>query len=109
MKAAFGTGFSPWCTIVHTMDFAWDPAKAASNLLKHGVRFADAVSALEDDFALTMRDPFAEDEERWVTLGMDAGGNLLVVIYTWRGRTSRIISPRPATPRERRQYYEEKR
>ena len=90
------------------MGFEWDPAKAASNLVKHGVRFADAVSALEDEFALTMRDPFVEDEERWATLGMNAGGDLLVVIYTWRGRTIRLISARPATSRERRQYEDER-
>jgi uncharacterized DUF497 family protein len=42
--------------------------------------FADAATALEDDFALTVRDPFSEDEERWITLGKDAAGRLLVVV-----------------------------
>ncbi len=73
------------------MDCEWDPAKARLNLAKHGIHFADAVSALEDDSALTIRDPHSEDEERWITLGMDALGRLLVVVYTWRGEKVRLI------------------
>lgn len=88
------------------MDCEWDPAKARANLTKHGVHFADAVSVLEDDLALTIRDPYSEDEERWITLGMDALGRVLVVVYTWRGETVRLISARQATPHERRQYEE---
>ena len=85
------------------MKFDWDPAKAESNVRKHGVRFADAVTALEDELALTMRDPFAEGEERWVTLGVDSLGRALVVVYTWRDDSIRVISARRATPSERRQ------
>jgi uncharacterized DUF497 family protein len=78
--------------------------KAASNLHKHGVRFADAVSVFSDEFALTATDDFAE-EERFVTLGTDAFGRVLVGVYTWRGeRLIRIISARKATRRERTQY-----
>jgi len=84
----------------------WDPAKARSNLTKHGVRFADAVTALEDDSALTIRDLSSEDEERWVTMGLDASGRLLVVVYTWRGERVRLISARQATRHEWRQYEE---
>jgi uncharacterized DUF497 family protein len=36
------------------MKFGWDPRKADSNILKHGVDFADAVIALEDENALTI-------------------------------------------------------
>ncbi len=88
------------------MDCEWDPAKAKANLTKHGIHFADAVSALEDDSALTIRDPYTEDEERWITLGMDALGRLVVVVYTWRGEKVRLISARLATRHERRQYEE---
>jgi uncharacterized DUF497 family protein len=94
---------------VHTLtgvSYEWDPAKARQNLRKHGVDFADAVTVLEDEAALTIRDPFSEQEQRWITLGMDALGRLLVVVYTWRGDRIRLISARPATPRERRQYEE---
>jgi hypothetical protein len=42
----------------------WDPRKARLNARKHGVALADAVAVLEDETALTMRDPFPQDEER---------------------------------------------
>jgi uncharacterized protein (DUF4415 family) len=51
------------------------PGKAARNLEKHGVHFADAVVVLEDDLALTIRDLYSASEERWVTIGMDPMGN----------------------------------
>jgi hypothetical protein len=86
------------------VDYEWDPAKARVNFGKHGIRFADSVTALEDDLALTLRDPLSEDEERWVTIGADALGRVLVVIYAWRGENVRIISARLATPREVEQY-----
>lgn len=88
------------------MGSEWDPAKARANFTKHGVRFADAVTALEDDLALTIRDLSLEGEERWVTIGLDASRRLLVVVYTWRGERVRLISARHATPHERRQYEE---
>jgi uncharacterized DUF497 family protein len=85
------------------VEVEWDSRKAASNLKKHGVDFADAVTALYDDQALTVSDEHAH-EERYVTLGMDALGRILIVAYTWRGNGVRLISARKATPRERRQY-----
>lgn len=92
--------------ILGAVSYEWDPAKAHANFTKHGVGFADAVTVLEDDLALTMRDPFAEDEERWITLGRDALGRILVVVYTWRGENVRLISARPAAARETTQYEE---
>jgi hypothetical protein len=85
--------------------FEWDPRKAARNARKHGIYFADAVPVLEDDRAITLPDD-AYGEERWVTVGMDAAGRTLVVVYTWRGSSIRIISARPATQAESRQYLE---
>ena len=81
----------------------WDPEKAAANRRKHGVDFADAVTALSDEMALTTPED-TEEENRSVTLGMDALGRLLVVVYTWRGDEVRVISARRATPAERREY-----
>jgi uncharacterized DUF497 family protein len=60
---------------------------------------------LEDDRAITVSDD-SIDEERWVTIGMDALGRVLVVVYAWRGQKIRIISARRATARESRQYPE---
>jgi uncharacterized DUF497 family protein len=74
----------------------WDPEKAATNLRKHGVDFADAETALRDEMALTMADDGSE-AERFVTLGMDAMGRLLVVVYEWRDEDVRLISARKAT------------
>lgn len=85
------------------MTLEWDPKKAASNLRKHGVRFADAHSVLEDPRALTIDDPHP-DEPRHLTIGLDALGRVLVISYTWREDRLRVISVRKATPSERRQY-----
>ena len=85
------------------MEFEWDPDKAAGNSEKHGIDFADAALVLHDDLAVTLPDE-AADEKRFVTLGMDALGQLLVVAYTWRDERIRIISARRATGRERRRY-----
>ncbi len=85
------------------MECEWDPAKSRSNFRKHGIGFADAALVLEDDEALTIRDS-DELEERWSTIGLDALGRMLVVIYTWRGDRIRLISARGATARERQQY-----
>jgi uncharacterized protein len=84
----------------------WDPAKSRANAAKHGIEFADAVAVFEDDLALTICDPYSGEEERWITLGLDALGRLLVVVYTWRGDAIRVITARHATPREREQYEE---
>lgn len=83
--------------------FEWDFQKASSNLEKHGVDFADAAFVLSDDHALTMSDS-EHEEERFVTLGMDNFGRLLVVVYTYRGEKIRIISARKASTSEIKQY-----
>ena len=86
------------------MDYQWDPEKAASNLTKHGVDFADAVGVFEDEWALTIREEYVEDEQRFATLGTDFLERVLVVVYTYRGAEIRLISARKATRRERRVY-----
>jgi uncharacterized DUF497 family protein len=84
--------------------YQWDAAKARRNLQKHGVDFADALGVFEDERALTIKDPSSGDEQRWISIGMDWLGRVLVAVYTWRGDTIRLISARPATPRERQPY-----
>lgn len=96
-----------WTSGVHCMyvvEFEWDAAKARSNLAKHGIDFADAVTALEDASALTIEE-LVDGEQRFVTLGLDAIGRPLVVVYTFRSTTIRVISARKATPAEERQYW----
>lgn len=86
------------------MQAEWNRAKAARNALKHGVRFADAVTALEDDRALTIADTHAEGEDRYVSVGMDVLGRILVTVYALRGERVRIISSRKASRSERDEY-----
>ncbi len=96
-------------------DFEWDAAKALANAAKHGITFDQAVTVFRDALALTVFDSaHSQSEERWFTLGVDAGGALLAVAHTYQvtGAASarvRLISARAATPRERRFYEEEPR
>ena len=83
--------------------FEWDPNKDRLNRRKHGVAFADTFAVFEDPNALT-RDDDEHGEERHVTMGMDCFDRLLVVVYTWRDESIRIISARKANRSEVRQY-----
>lgn len=86
------------------MDVEFDPAKAAENRRKHGIGFAEAEQALRDPFALTIEDPDARDETRFVTLGSDTLGRVLIVVHTPRDGRTRIISARRASSNEMSQY-----
>jgi len=85
------------------MEYEWDARKAKSNLIKHGVRFADAIGVFSDPYAITIRDDDSE-EVRYVTMGMDITLQIIVVSYTWRDHKIRIISARRASRPERRKY-----
>ena len=87
------------------MEYEFDPAKARLNLRKHGVSFAHAEQALRDEGAITIEDPDAEGEQRFVTLGMDALGRVLVVVHAQRGERTRVISARKASRGETRKYH----
>ena len=85
------------------MNFEWDPEKAGSNLRKHGVSFQEATTVFGDPFSLTIPDPdHSEDEQRFLSLGRSTNGRLLVVSFTERGTSTRLISARQATTNERR-------
>jgi hypothetical protein len=88
------------------MKYQWDKNKAISNFQKHSIEFTDAVSVFQDDLALTIPDR-RFDEERFISIGMDAFGRILVVVFTWRGDEIRLISARRAERSERKQYEEE--
>lgn len=94
------------CTYTVTVTFQWDPDKARANLRKHRVDFADAATVFEDPRALTRDDPHPR-EERFVTLGLDALGRLLVICWALRDEEYRIISARRANRAETRQYDKE--
>jgi len=82
----------------------YDPAKAAENLRKHNVSFADAEGVFQDPLAVTVEDPDAEGEQRFVTVGLGSAGELLVVVYALRDGEIRLISARRATGKERKRY-----
>ena len=76
------------------MEYGWDKTKNRSNIAKHGVDFADAVAVFEDGLALTRPDPDAQGEKRFITLGLDAFGRHLVVVFTERESIIRIVLAR---------------
>jgi uncharacterized protein len=86
------------------MQVEWDSNKAYSNLQKHGIHFSDAEAVLYDPNALSFEDTAAKGEQRFIIIGMDHLWRLLVVVYTDRGDVVRLISARPATRSERRNY-----
>jgi uncharacterized DUF497 family protein len=86
------------------MRFSYDPAKAAANVRKHGVSFADAEGVFSDPLAVTIEDPDARGETRYVAIGLGNLGELLVVVYTEQAEEFRLISARRATRKERKAY-----
>ena len=85
--------------------FEWDDKKASENLTKHGVSFSEASTVFADPLSRTILDSlYSEEEERLVILGQSGLQHTLVVVHTYRGEVIRIISARPATSRERRDY-----
>ena len=89
------------------VEYRWDPLKATANLRKHSVRFADAALSLEDPLARCIPDPDSFAEERFICLGSDPSGRLLVTVFVPVGSIVRIISSRIASRAERRAYESE--
>jgi uncharacterized DUF497 family protein len=87
------------------MNYEWDQRKARINLDKHNIDFADAVTVLNDDLAIVIPEEHP-GEERFVTIGEDLFGRILVVAFATRGQTVRIISARKATRQEAKEYLE---
>jgi len=86
-------------------EFEWDPVKAATNLEKHGVSFAEAATVFFDPLSLTVADPtHSVGEERLIITGLSYHRRQLVVVHSDRGDRIRIISARLATPSERKNY-----
>jgi hypothetical protein len=89
------------------MRFEWDNNKAAKNLSKHGVSFSEAQSAFDDPLYIDFYDPDHSDrEERYVIVGESKQGRLLIISYTERVNSIRIISAREVTKSERQMYEE---
>jgi len=89
------------------MRFTWSASKAAANLVRHGIAFEEAATAVTDPLATTGADPeHSRGEFRWITFGSSSNGRLLAVLHTDESDTIRLISARVATRRERALYEE---
>jgi len=85
--------------------FEWNEEKATANAAKHGVAFTEAATIFRDEQTITIPDlKHSKEEPRFVTIGISQTERLLVVIHTERGNNLRIISARPASSKERKQY-----
>ncbi len=91
-------------------NFEWDPAKAKRNIRKHKVTFQRATTIFRDPNAISIFDEnHSENEDRWITIGLDGNGVLLIVSHTVKVANElsyeiRIISARKATKSESKQY-----
>lgn len=89
------------------MAFTWNDKKAARNLVEHGVSFDEAKTVFDDPLYVDFYDPdHSYDEHRFIIMGQSQQGRLLLILYTERGDTIRLISARELTPAERRKYEE---
>jgi uncharacterized protein len=86
------------------MGSKFDPDKDAVNIVKHGLSLAEGEGVLNDPLGLTVEDDSSAGEPRWITVGMNAGGEILVVVWTERDDGERLISVRRATAKERKDY-----
>ena len=90
--------------------FDWDPAKASLNIQKHKISFQRGAEVFKDPFAISIFDiEHSHDEDRWITMGRDFSGRILVVSHTFReidmdSCRIRIISSRKAITKEKKQY-----
>jgi uncharacterized protein len=89
------------------MGFEWDDNKAATNFSKHGVSFEEVKTVFDDPLYVDFYDPdHSEDEERYLIVGQSNRGRLLIVSYTEREDSIRLISAREVTRAEREAYEE---
>ena len=86
------------------MGSKFDPEKDSANIAKHGLSLVEGDGVLNDPLGLTIEDDSAEGEPRWITIGANASGEVLVVVWTERDDGERLISVRKAGAKERKEY-----
>lgn len=86
------------------MKVVWDSAKAKSNRLKHGIYFSEVEPVFYDPRAISFEDPESAGEARYVVVGLDSLGRVIVAVYTYRDNVIRLISARKASKAERKAY-----
>ena len=88
--------------------FEWDEEKAKANLRKHKISFEEAETVFDDPLSVTITDPdHSTSERRFLDVGESENRRIIVVSYTQRRGTIRLISARVATRTERQKYAEE--
>lgn len=88
------------------MQFEWDEQKNQANIRKHGLGFVDAPQVFDGPMVVRLDTRQDYEEERWIGIGL-THGRVVVIVYTERDDTIRIISMRKALKHERERYYEE--
>ena len=89
------------------VDYDWDSEKAKRNFEKHSVSFEEGASVFDDPLYVDFYDPnHSKEEHRFIIVGLSNLNRLLLVSYTERGNTIRLISARELTPTERKAYEE---
>lgn len=73
--------------------FIWHAAKAAENLLKHGVSFEEAATVFDDPL-FVVQDASRNDEERHAAIGISSDGRLLTVVHVEHSDFIRLVSAR---------------
>jgi hypothetical protein len=87
--------------------FTWNEDKAANNFTEHGITFEEAATVFNDPYFIDFYDPdYSEDEDRFIIIGMSNLQRLLIVSYTERLNSIRLISARETTRQERKTYEE---
>ena len=86
------------------MEFSWDDKKDRANQRKHGISFSLASQVFSDENRKEQLDQSSLDEERWITIGL-VDGQEIVVVYTMRHGITRLISARRADKYEREDYW----
>ncbi len=91
---------------MHTMkmEITWDYVKAKSNRLKHRIFFSEVEPVFYDPRAISFEDTDSKSEARYVVIGLDSLGRIVVVVYTYRNTTIRLISARKASKAEQKVY-----
>lgn len=89
---------------LHSIHFQWHSDKALSNLRKHGVSFETACEVFFDPFLQPSDDEYVDGEVRERVIGMTVNWQLLYVVYTLREDAIRLVSARPVTRQERKEY-----
>ncbi|MBK5938154.1 BrnT family toxin [Halochromatium roseum] len=83
------------------MKITFNPHKNARNRQKQGIDLAEIEAVFYDPYAITIED-LDHDEERFVTIGQDHLGRVVIVAYHYRGNHElRVISARAAQRHER--------